>query len=292
MVRRFILILASLAVATLGSRMVTAAPAQVIGNAWKLCNSHIAHTEAVGGIPQHLLKAISLAETGRWDSVRQANLAWPWTVMAKGKGNYFPDKDSALEYVYNLKKQGITNIDVGCMQINLFYHGGAFESLEHAMDPAMNIAYAAKYLKGLYGSTRSWTQAAAYYHSTTPTKARSYKMKVLKYWNQERRLASRKDRKAVDRERMAKLNANHRQLRQAALNVDHTDLRGSQLAAWRTKDPKGHDMATQAAMRRAAKTAQWHEKYMKDGLGKNPESFAERRRKQLEKWRLSKASRS
>lgn len=289
MVRHFILILAGLTAAVLGPRTSLAASGQVIGNAWKLCNSHIASTESAKGIPRHLLKAISLAETGRWDRENQVNIAWPWTVMAKGKGNFFPDKESALEYVHYLKTQGITNIDVGCMQINLFYHGGAFASLEQAMDPAANIAYAAKYLKGLYSSTRSWTQAAGFYHSTTPARAQAYKMKVLKYWNQERRTATYQDRKAVDRAHMAKLNANHKEMKQAALNVADNEIHGSQLAAWRTKDPKGHDMATQATMRRAAKTAQWREKYLGTGFGK-ADTFADKRKKQLEKWRLTRAS--
>lgn len=289
MVRRLFLIFAGLMIAILGSRPALAVTAQVIGNAWKLCNTQIARTEAMAGIPQHLLKAISLAETGRWDGVKQANLAWPWTVMAKGKGRYFPDKASALEYVYFLKTQGVTNIDVGCMQINLYYHGGAFDSIEQAMDPAANIAYAASYLKGLYRSTQSWTQAAGYYHSTTPFRAKAYKMKVLKYWNAEKSIASRKDRKAIDYSRMSKLNASHKRLKLAALKVAQSDINGSQLAAWRTKDPKGHDMATQAAMRRAAKKAQWREKYLSEGLGKNPDSFAEKRRKQLDKWRFTRA---
>ncbi len=289
MVRRFALILAGLAAVVLGPHLASAASTQVIGNAWKLCYSQIARTELSQGIPQHLLKAISLAETGRWDRIRQANVAWPWTVMAKGKGNYFPNKEMALDYVRYLKHQGITNIDVGCMQINLYYHGGAFASLEQAMDPAANVSYAASYLTGLYKSTRSWTRAAGYYHSTTPDRAHGYKLKVLKYWNQERKTASRKDRKSIDRDRMAKLNASHRKQKQAALNIDHTDIHGTQLAAWRNNDPKGHDIATQAAMRRAAKAAEWRDRHYGNS-DLNGENFAEKRRRQLEKWRLTRAS--
>ncbi len=289
MVRRFVLILAVFTAAFIGNRPASAESNQVIGNAWKLCDTHVARTEAVKGIPRHLLRAIALAETGRWDKAQQANVAWPWTVMALGRGTFFPDKKSALEFVRYLQANAITNIDVGCMQINLHYHGGAFASLEQAIDPAANVAYAARYLKGLYKSTRSWTQAAGYYHSTTPQRAQAYKMKVLKYWNQERTFASREDRKAIDYARMAKLNASHKEQKRLTLNGARTDIAGTQLAAWRKNDPKGHDMATRAAMRRASKIAQWREKYLSDGLGASAETFAVKRRKQLEKWRLTKA---
>ena len=289
MVKRLLLFLTGLTAAVYGLHPAAVAAAQPIGNAWKLCDQQSSRVEMVKGIPVRLLKAISLAETGRWDRDRQANVAWPWTVTALGKGNYFPDKKTALEYVRFLQANAITNIDVGYMQINLYYHGGAFDSLEQAIDPAANVTYAAKYLAGLYKSTRSWTRAAGFYHSTTPERAKNYKMKVLKYWNAERRSASRKDRKAIDRTRMVQLNASHKAQKKAALGTDNSKVRGSQLAAWRSNSSRNLDMATLAAMRRASKVAQWREKYH-GSPDENGEDFTKKRQQQLEKWRLTKAS--
>jgi soluble lytic murein transglycosylase-like protein len=59
-----------------------------------------------------------------------------------------------------LKARKICNINVGCMQINLYYHPDAFADLEAALDPASNVAYAAGYLKNLRTSQGSWTRAA------------------------------------------------------------------------------------------------------------------------------------
>ena len=49
-----------------------------------LCQAQTRGFEIALGIPQHLLTAISLAESGKWDSTSKALFAWPWTVMAKG----------------------------------------------------------------------------------------------------------------------------------------------------------------------------------------------------------------
>jgi len=53
-------------------------------------------------------------------------LAWPWTINAQGKGQFFKTKAEAVKAIKNLQAQGVKSIDVGCMQINLSYHGKAF----------------------------------------------------------------------------------------------------------------------------------------------------------------------
>ena len=74
-------------------------------------------------------------ESGRWDAEAQASFAWPWTVTAEGRGRYLPSKAEALAEVRQLRARGLTNIDVGCMQVNLFYHPDAFDDLNQAFDP-------------------------------------------------------------------------------------------------------------------------------------------------------------
>ncbi len=64
----------------------------------------------------------------------------------------------------------------------------------------------------------------------------------------------------------------------------------SQLAAWRNGDSKSLDMATLAAMRRASKSAQWLKKYPHDGRDKTGNSFADKRRQQLNKWRVTRVN--
>ena len=101
-------------------------------------------------IKKHLLTTISSVETGRWNEKEQQSLAWPWTINAQGKGQFFKTKAEAVKAIKKLQAQGVKSIDVGCMQINLSYHGKAFKSIEDALDPQKNVTYAAKYLKSLY----------------------------------------------------------------------------------------------------------------------------------------------
>lgn len=152
------------------------------------CVSAIKKQERSNGIPHGLLQAISLAESGRW--FEQTNrdkgeiIAWPWTVTTGGKGHFLPNRADAVAYVKSLQADGVENIDVGCMQINLKYHPDAFVSIEKAFDAHANAAYAANFLKARYAVSKSWIEAAGDYHSTTPHLNKKYRLKVSKLWNQ------------------------------------------------------------------------------------------------------------
>ncbi len=174
---------AAISAAILAAIQATPAHAlQPIDNAWNLCAAHTQAQERQLGIPRHLLTAISLAESGKWDKSRRAIFAWPWTVTVFGKGRFYDSKAEALADVEVLRGQGVTNIDVGCMQINLHFHGDAFASLSEALEPKNNTAYGADFLKRLYDEKRSWTLAAGRYHSATPDRGQYYRRKVTRLW--------------------------------------------------------------------------------------------------------------
>ena len=171
---------------------------------WGLCAAYIAEAEQALGLPAHLLQAISKVESGRWDAARSALSAWPWTVMAEGKGRYLPSKAAAIAEVKALKAKGVRNIDVGCMQINLHFHPKAFEDLEQAFDPAQNVAYGAIFLHRLRQDSRSWTRAIGRYHSNTPALSGRYRLKVFRAWRAEKRLANQRRREAIAQQAQAK----------------------------------------------------------------------------------------
>lgn len=128
-----------------------------------------------------------MAESGYWLKQERARVAWPWTVYAEGKGVYHPDKESAERAVARLRARGVSNIDVGCMQINLYHHGKAFGDIDQALDPHRNVDYAARFLRDLHQHHRSWSQAVAHYHSSTRKYNRPYRQKVMRLWHTERR---------------------------------------------------------------------------------------------------------
>lgn len=154
---------------------------------WQLCAQEIERVEAAEQIPSLLLHAISKVESGRASPESSARVAWPWTVMAEGRGRYLPTKAAAIAEVRKLREAGVQNIDVGCMQVNLMYHPGAFDNLEDAFDPARNVAYAAQFLKALKDEQRSWIKAVGSYHSRTPARFTVYRSKVFDAWREERR---------------------------------------------------------------------------------------------------------
>jgi len=124
--------------------------------------------------PPRLLSAIARVESGRPGIAA----SWPWTINADGKEYYFASKEEAIAQVRRLRAQGVSSIDVGCMQVNLHYHPEAFDSLETAFDPAANVRYAAQFLWNLHQETGSWEDAIGRYNTGDPVRGRQYRMLV------------------------------------------------------------------------------------------------------------------
>ncbi len=130
-------------------------------------------------IPNKLLTSISLVESG----VKKGDkfVSWPWTLNVAGKSKYFKNKEQTLVFIKkNLSK--VNKIDVGCMQINLKYHGQEFKNFEHVLDPESNVKYAAKHLRELFGRYKTWNEAVSRYHSSKPLRKKRYLNKVHSFW--------------------------------------------------------------------------------------------------------------
>lgn len=151
-----------------------------VTQAYAICENFIRRHEQKHGIPEKLLSAVALAESGR--SLGGDMVAWPWTINANGIPYIFDTKEEAVTKVKELQKKGIRSIDVGCMQINLIHHPDAFDSIEDAFDPEKNIAYGASFLKEKMTSQGNWHLAVAHYHSATQSLNQPYKDRVLKIW--------------------------------------------------------------------------------------------------------------
>lgn len=298
-----LLFLCIAAMAAAGTAPARANPADRIENAGEICAEETAAVERRAGIPKHLLTAISLAESGRWDGASRANVAWPWTVTAEGRGRYFDSRAEALAEVEILMTQGVRNIDVGCMQVNLYYHGGAFETIEEAFDPRANTAYAASYLKAMQRTTGNWLQAAGYYHSTTPSRNTPYMQRVLDFWRRQAgggvvaaRTPADTDATGplpIDYARMARLNARFKARRDrghavagANTGVEKLEaIRARELEAWRDANRRGESLAHLAAMRQAELELKRRRAIEQWERADSESGFSERRMKQLRQWR-------
>lgn len=136
------------------------------------CEAIAARIGAAEGLPAGLLPAISRIESGR--KTGKTVHAWPWTLNHAGKGLFFETREEALAYLRKTVANGPRNIDVGCMQINNYWHGKHFTSLEAMIDPETNIRYAVRYLKELYRERGSWDGAVQRYHSPDPERGARY----------------------------------------------------------------------------------------------------------------------
>ncbi|MEK0081809.1 transglycosylase SLT domain-containing protein [Geminicoccaceae bacterium SYSU G07066] len=152
----------------------------------ELCAAAIRAAEASSRVPPGLLGAVALSESGRYDARRGRTAPWPWTVNSGGDGRYFATKAEAIAHVEGLQRSGRRNIDVGCMQINLMHHPGAFASLDEAFDPARNVAYGAGFLSRLRDSSPSWARAVERYHTAREEEGRAYREKVYDRWQEVR----------------------------------------------------------------------------------------------------------
>jgi hypothetical protein len=146
------------------------------------CLKFTKQKELEHGLPNGLLTSISRVESGRIHG-SEGLLAWPWTVNHNGTGLFFDSKDQMISYVEEQVRRGDTRIDVGCMQINLFWHARHFESLASMVDPKNNVEYAANFIKKLKFRHGSLNKAVQHYHNADPERNIPYLEKVLALWS-------------------------------------------------------------------------------------------------------------
>lgn len=138
-----------------------------------ICDAAAQRAAAETGVPLDVMRTITRLETGRGKDADP----WPWTVNHAGDGSWFQTEDDARSYVFSKVKRGVSNIDIGCFQINYRWHAEGFRSLDDMFDPDLNALYAAQFLSDLYREHGNWTEAAGAYHSRTPEYAERYKSK-------------------------------------------------------------------------------------------------------------------
>jgi hypothetical protein len=183
--KRFVLLagalLAAFPFAGVDARVLAQPPASIPAPS-ALCRAAILQAERNSRVPDRLLDAIAVVESGKRDPVSGAVYPWPWTINAEGIGHWYDTKADAIAAVKDFQARGVRSIDVGCMQVNIMHHADAFPNLEAAFDPMTNAAYGAKFLQQLFNQTNAWPLAAAAYHSFTPDIGADYARKVLAAW--------------------------------------------------------------------------------------------------------------
>ncbi|WFR97372.1 transglycosylase SLT domain-containing protein [Rhizobium tumorigenes] len=124
-----------------------------------MCEREIQAAALKYGIPEGILYSVGLTETGRKGSL------YPFAMNIEGKPFFPASENAALQLFAQAHQSGAKLIDIGCMQINQYFHGENFASVEAMFDPHSNVEYAAKFLSVLHDKHETWTMAVARYHA-------------------------------------------------------------------------------------------------------------------------------
>lgn len=151
-------------------------PAQAAAPVAALCDTAAHQAARDSGVPISVMLAITRAETGR--SVSGQMAPWPWAINRAGRGAWFSSREDAIAAVTKAMAAGERNIDIGCFQINMHWHGKAFRSLDDMFDPLRNARYAAEFLASLHAETGDWPAAIGAYHSRREEDATRYLARV------------------------------------------------------------------------------------------------------------------
>lgn len=146
------------------------------------CDRAAARAERAWSLPTGLLAAIGTVESGRPDPAGVHRRAWPWSINAEGWSRFAASKADAISTVRLLQTRGYRLIDVGCFQVDLFYHPRAFASLEEAFDPDANAQAASRILSQARFASTAWEPAIAAYHSASLLRGGWYLQRVLAVW--------------------------------------------------------------------------------------------------------------
>ena len=107
------------------------------------CEREILSAAAKYDIPPGILYSVGLAETGRKGSLQ------PFALNIEGKAYFGRNREEALQAFEAARARGAKLIDLGCMQINHYFHGEHFAS----------------FLARLHARHETWTMAVARYHA-------------------------------------------------------------------------------------------------------------------------------
>jgi soluble lytic murein transglycosylase-like protein len=119
----------------------------------------MARAAQANDIPLNVLYAVGLTETGAKGTLN------PFAMNVDGRAVISTSLPEALAKFDAERAHGAKLIDIGCMQINHYWHGADFHSVTEMFDPARNVRYAANFLKELRAREGTWTLAVARYNA-------------------------------------------------------------------------------------------------------------------------------
>lgn len=147
------------------------------------------------GIDPLLLYAVALAESASGRG--EGNISpWPWTLRTGDRAIYsLTQAEAYAELEEIIKSQGERAVvDIGLMQVNLYWNGHRASSLSELLDPRSNIEIGAQVLLDALRSAPEDLELAVgrYHHWRKESVARAYGKRVIGIYGRLRKLAEQR----------------------------------------------------------------------------------------------------
>ncbi|MFC6674031.1 transglycosylase SLT domain-containing protein [Marinobacterium aestuariivivens] len=139
------------------------------------------------GIDPVLLYSVALAESasGRGDNTISP---WPWTLRSSEGPLYAPTKEAAAVKLQDIiaKNGERSSIDIGFLQINLFWNGHRVEDPLDLLDPEKNLDTGAAILRETINSSPNDLELGIgrYHNWAEEHRSRTYGRRVLSIYQQ------------------------------------------------------------------------------------------------------------
>jgi soluble lytic murein transglycosylase-like protein len=140
-------------------------------------------------IDPYILYAVALVESANSDD-HATITPWPWAINKSGKSIISASKQDAQRILANTIAEGNRHIDIGMMQINLYWHGHKVAKPEQLLNPITNLEIGAKVLaEAIQSSPNNLELGIGRYHSWQNAQAAvQYGQRVIALANQIRAL--------------------------------------------------------------------------------------------------------
>lgn len=138
------------------------------------CTTFIVQAERQHGIPDGLLSAIALTESG------MDGQPYPWALNIAGQAHMADSYGAAARLLRGEDGRPRQDAAVGCMQIHMRYHLASVQTPEWILRPRNNVLYAAAFLRRLYEQYGTWPLAVGHYNASDPLARNTYLCQVTR----------------------------------------------------------------------------------------------------------------
>lgn len=162
---------------------------QTLASKTKLRNSLWGQVANKHELDPYVIYAVALVESANRNGYATIT-PWPWAINKSGKSIVSTSKQEAQHILNTAIAQGNRHIDVGMMQVNLYWHGHKVAKPEQLLNPVTNLEIGANVLaEAIQSSPNNLELGIGRYHSWKNAHAAvQYGQRVIALANQIRTL--------------------------------------------------------------------------------------------------------